>query len=134
MKAVFDTNVFISALVFGGIPRNILLLADEGRFELVISKQILAELRGILRTKFRYEKRVLDEVETMLTSVGMVVDPKRKIRRITADPEDNMVLECAVEGEVEYIVSGDKHLLELKTYRRVKILSPASFYDTIQNI
>lgn len=134
MKAVFDTNVFISALVFGGIPRNILLFADEGRFELVISKQILAELRGILRTKFRYERKELDEVEKMLTSVGIAVDPKRKIRKITADPEDNMVLECAVEEGVDYIVSGDKHLLELKTYNRVKILSPASFFDSLQAI
>lgn len=134
MKAVFDTNVFISALVFGGIPRNILLLADEGRFELVVSKQILAELRGILRTKFRYGRKELDEVETILTSVGIVVDPRHKIRKITADPEDNMVLECAIEGDVDYIVSGDKHLLDLKTYKRVKILSPASFFDSLQAI
>jgi len=126
-RIVFDTNIYISALLFSGIPRKLLHMADVGVFQLIVSKQILAELRGVLRVKFDYETEQLDIIENLLTSLSLVVEPQKRINRIIIDPPDNRILECAKEGNADYIISGDKHLLRLRTYKRIKIISPSEY-------
>ena len=116
MRAVFDTNVFISALNFGGIPRELLLAADEEIFELLISKQIIAELRGILRVKFHFDVSRIESLEKFFISFCEVVEPQKRFKRIIENPSDNMILECAVEGKADYIVSGDKHILKVRKF------------------
>jgi len=130
-RVVFDTNIYISALLFAGIPRKLLHMADVGAFQLIISKQILAEFRGVLRIKFDYETEQLDIMENLLLSISLVVEPKKKINRIIVDPTDNRILECAVEGNADYIVSGDKHLLQLENYHSIKIISPAEYFRDV---
>lgn len=132
-SVVFDTNVYISALHFhSGPPRKILELADRGVLRLVISKQILSELRGVLRSKFQYDSERLDLLERLLVDICVIVDPKRRIHRIKADPDDDKILECAIEGEVDYIISGDSHLLKIKTYKHIRILSSAEFFAILK--
>jgi putative PIN family toxin of toxin-antitoxin system len=130
-RVVFDTNIYISAFLFPGIPRKLLHMADVGVFQLIVSKQILAEFRGVLRIKFDYEIEQLAVMENLLLSVSLVVEPKKMINRITVDPTDNRILECAVEGNADYIVSGDKHLLQLENYHSIKIISPAEYFKDI---
>jgi len=127
-RIVFDTNIYISALLFSGIPRKLLHMADVGVFQLIVSKQILAELRGVLRVKFDYETEQLDVIENLLLSISLVVEPKKRINRITVDPSDNRILECAEEGNADYIVSGDKHLLRLRIYSTIKIITPSDYW------
>jgi len=133
-RVVFDTNVYISALLFSGIPRKLLHMADIGVFQLIVSKQILAELRGVLRVKFDYETEQVEIIENLLLSMTFIVEPHKRINRIIEDPPDNRILECAEEGDADYIVSGDKHLLRLKTYDSIKIINPSDYWIMISEL
>lgn len=126
-RVVFDTNIFISAFNFLGLPRTIFERALQGDFQLVISKQIIAEMSGVLRKKFNYDPPELEELEQLLIMLCEIVEPRRRIKRIIEDPSDNMILECTVEGKADYIVSGDKHLLKLKKFEGIPILQPSDF-------
>lgn len=129
-KVVFDTNIYISALHFrGSIPRKILELADTGYFQLFISKQIIAEIRGVLRVKFKYELVKLALMEELILSICELVEPKNRISFIKEDPDDDKILECAVEGDTEIIVSGDKHLLKVHTYKGIIVKSARNFLE-----
>jgi len=129
-KVVFDTNIYISALHFqGSIPRKILELVDAGNFQLFISKQIIAELRGVLRVKFKYELSKLDLMEELILSISQVVEPRIKIKFIKEDPDDDRILECAVEGKADFIVTGDRHLLQIEEFRGIKITSARVFIE-----
>lgn len=130
-RVVFDTNVYISALLFSGIPRKLLRKADIGVFQLIVSKQILAEVHGVLQVKFDYETEQLEIIKNLLLSMSLIVEPKKKVNRITVDLPDNRILECAEEGNADYIVSGDKHLLRLGKYKKIKIISPSEYITVL---
>ncbi len=134
IRAVFDTNVYISGFNYRGTPREILLSADDENFQLLISKQIIGELRGVLRVKFHYDVSRIEAVEQFLLSFCEVVEPQKKFNRIIEDPTDNMILECAVEGKADYIVSGDKHILKVREFYGIKILNPSEFFQKTSKI
>ena len=113
----------------GSIPRKILELVDAGNFQLFISKQIIAELRGVLRVKFKYELSKLDLMEELILSISQVVEPRIKIKFIKEDPDDDRILECAVEGKADFIVTGDRHLLQIEEFRGIKITSARVFME-----
>jgi putative PIN family toxin of toxin-antitoxin system len=128
MRVVLDTNVLISALLFGGNPREILGRAIRGELKLCISESILSELGAVLqRPKFGFPPAIVNQIVTELGAISELVRPSEQIRLIEADEADNHVLECAVEARAEYIVSGDAHLLELKEYRSIQVVSPQKF-------
>lgn len=130
IRVVFDTNIFISAIHFrSSNPRQLLELASQGRVHLLVSKKILAELRGVLRIKFKYDKGKLDLLEELIIDTAEIVEPTKRITFIEADPDDDMVLECAVEGRADLIISGDRHLLDLKKYQEIKIVSARKALD-----
>jgi putative PIN family toxin of toxin-antitoxin system len=123
-----DTNVLISALVFGGIPRQILNQAIRGDLRLCLSEATLSELSEVLqKPKFRFPPAVVHQILAELTAIGELVRPARRIRQIGADPADDLVLECAVEARAACIVSGDAHLLALKEFESIPIVSPSRF-------
>ena len=127
-KVVFDTNVLISAILFGGSPRKCLELAIEGEIELYLSKEIIREVEGVLsREKFNIAEENLRYIISSLDSIAKFVSPKSKLDIIKKDPQDNKLLECAIESESDFIISGDIHLLELSEFRKIKILKPAEF-------
>ncbi|MBN1694508.1 putative toxin-antitoxin system toxin component, PIN family [candidate division WOR-3 bacterium] len=127
-KVVFDTNVLISAILFGGSPRKCLELAIEGEIELYISKEIISEIEGVLaREKFNIAEENIRYIISSLDSIAELVSPKIKLDIIKKDPQDNTLLECAIESEADFIISGDAHLLELSEFRKIKILKPADF-------
>lgn len=123
-RVVFDTNIFISAIHFrSNNPRKLLKLATQGWFHLIISKKIIAEIRGVLRVKFSYDKEMLDLLEELIMETAEMVEPTKRITVIKSDPDDNMVLECAAEGRADIIVSGDKDLLDVREYKGIKIIT-----------
>lgn len=133
MKAVFDTNVLVSALAFGGKPLEVLELAISEKVKLVISNVLLDELKGVLGgPKFRYPQPIIDLMIDQFMAIVELVKPRREISRIVTDPDDNRVLECAVEGEVDYIVSGDPDLLDLEAFEGITICTPAQFLSQNQ--
>jgi hypothetical protein len=134
-KVVLDTNIFISAIVFGGKPRNILEYIIQDRIKLFISEEILDEISGILSGgKFRYPPQIVHTIVTQLESISEMVYPKVKIKEIKDDPDDNKFLECAVTGNADFIISGDAHLLKLGTYKGIRIISPAEFLTVVSSL
>lgn len=133
IRAVFDTNVYLSALLFKGKPGKIFLKAVQGKIILFASKQILAELRGVLKKKFHYSPLELEKVERLILEISQIIDPQKTIRIIPSELMDNHVLACGLEAKVDFIVSGDKkHLLSLKKFKNIPIISPAEFLKTLK--
>lgn len=121
-----DTNVFLSAFTFGGKPEAVFEMARAGRIQLVVSTPILAELASILSGKFSWAD---EDIREALMVVGRHADLiKRGTRlRVLDDDADNRILECAVEGHADWIVSGDRHLLNLKEFRGIRIIGVSDF-------
>jgi putative PIN family toxin of toxin-antitoxin system len=130
LKVVLDTNVLISAILFGGKPRRVLEKAIRGEMRLCLSEPILEELSGVLRrSKFDYSLERVQTILTELTSIADFVNPSQTIRLVLEDPDDNRILECAVEGKASYIITGDFHLLKLSRYRDIEIVNAFTFLE-----
>ncbi len=122
MKVVFDTNIFVSALVIpGSQAEKAVLRIVEGPDVLLLSKEILDELLSILSSKFSRDKEEISRVAVILSERAEWVDPTEKINVLTDEP-DNRILECAASGNADAIVTGDKELLRLKRYGKTKII------------
>jgi len=123
-KIVIDTNVFVSGLNFKGKPREVLDLIWKEEIKVYLSLFILRELEKVLEEDFGWNKEQIERTIKRIKDKTMKVQPKVKISVIKEKDDDNRILECAVEGKAQYIVSGDKqHLLPLKKYQGIKILS-----------
>jgi len=129
MRVVFDTNIFISALAIpGGVAEKTLSRVIEGRDELVISAQIIKEVLTVLSAKFGRNREALSHVAVVLSEIGDLVEPKQTVRVLKDDP-DNRILECAHFGRADIIVTGDKEMLRLGEYNRVKIVSLREYLE-----
>ena len=132
IRVVADTNVYISAILFGGIPEEIRRLAREDKIELMVSENILAEISGVLKRKFEWSDWQISEAIKDIREFTTLITPSISLSVIKKDKQDNRVLECAVEGNAQYVISGDEHHLQpLKEYQGIKILSPAQFIDSV---
>lgn len=127
MRVVLDTNIFYSAILFRGNPRLILDGAIEEKFEIVSSPVLMAELFDALSRKSLLSLNDLQLIEKEIGEVVEIVRPRQNIEAVR-DPDDNRVLEAAVEGKCDYIVTGDKDLLVLKKFKKILIISPSKFY------
>ena len=133
MRVVLDANVLVSALISAkGAPAQILLHWQEGKLDVVASPPILEELERVLhypRLQERYDlpEGMIQRFLQLLEQQAILVEPGESLSVIERDPSDNRYLECAVAGEAEYIVSGDRHLLNLKEYRGIQIFNPREF-------
>ena len=129
IRAVPDTNVLVSQLLFpGGNPSKILDLAAAEKLTLVLSPFILEEMEGILKRKFGFDAARLAESRKSLLALAEMIQPRHHVEAIREDESDNRILECALSGKAHFIISGDKkHLLPLKDYQGIRILSPAEF-------
>lgn len=129
-KLVIDTNIFVSSFFNkDGNPKKIIDLWKTGRVVLCISEQILEEYAEVLiRLGLEQEKELSEIMHLFGDSINLSCRPvTSEIKIITEDPEDNMFIECAIANDADYIISGDKHLLALESYGKIKILSPLSF-------
>lgn len=138
MKVVLDANVYVSALLSKrGTPKQIIDLWREEAFELLTSEEILAEVARVLRYPRVAELHKLSEKEqeeflTLLRDETKLIKPKHRLS-LSPDETDNRYLECAVEGSAEVLVTGDKrHLLPIKEYEGIAIISPAAFLMLLQ--
>lgn len=127
MRVVFDTNILVSALVFpGGQGDAALRRIVDGTDELVISKAILDELLDVLSRKFARDAEELAHVAVFFSDLAQVVAPRRRLRVVKDDP-DNRILECAVAGGAQAIVTGDKALLALDNFRGIPVVTLRSY-------
>lgn len=130
-RVVLDTNVIISALCFSrkSLPSEVLRLGLTEKYELVLSPAILLEAANKLREKFDWNSSRIERLIKLLGNSAKIVKPKLAITEITDDPDDNKVLECAIKANAHFIVTGDKHLLQLEIYKNVNIITPATFLN-----
>jgi uncharacterized protein len=131
-RVVLDTNVYISAVMFGGLPGSLLDLALLRAFTLIISPALLDELDEKLQAKFEMSPEDAAFLRARLESVAHVVEPRETLSVIIEDPDDNRVLECAVKGEAGVIVSGDRHLLRLANYQGIAIVTVRQFLESAE--
>jgi putative PIN family toxin of toxin-antitoxin system len=129
--ATADSNIYISALQFGGVPLQFLNAVRDGAFRLAISEPIIDEICGVLRNKFRWPEAMLEEARKNLLDFTLFVKPVRTLNVIVEDPDDDRVIECAVASGSHFIVSGDKHLLRLAHYENIRVVKVAEFLTLI---
>ena len=133
LTATADTNVYISALQYGGRPQEFLARAEAGDFRLDISDAILHETLRVLREKFGWPEDDLRSAEATLAAFTRRVTPTQTLDIIQVDPPDNRILECAAAAKSDYIVTGDKrHILPLGTYAGIPIVKVADFLGQLQ--
>jgi uncharacterized protein len=133
IRAVVDANVFVSAIIKpNSIPGTIIDLIGQGLVRLVISQEIIAEIRQVLlypkiKKLHRLTPKLIDQALATISEAAMVTPGVIQINGVKDDPKDNKYLECAVEGQVDFIISGDHHLTDLKEFEGIKIVEPATF-------
>ncbi len=129
MRVVFDTNIFVSALTLpGGRADRAMRRIVDGSDHLIISRPIINELLGVLARKFRRDHEDLARVAVFLSDLGEIVETRRRLK-VLADDADNRILECAVTGVAEAIVIGDRALLELGSYRDIRVLALRTYLE-----
>lgn len=130
LRVVYDTNVLVSGIGFGGKPWECLVLAFVGDVEMVTADAAIAEFERVLgydRLPFTDAER--NQYPTLIRKDATLVEPSRSFQVIEDDPDDDLFLEIAVETDAEYIVSGDPHLTALGQFRGVDIVTPDEFLD-----
>jgi len=129
IRVVADTNILISALIFGGVPAVFLDLALLDSFQLLSSPVLLDELADKLGTKFELSVEDVARIRTRLELAAIIVSPTINLTIVKDDPDDDRVIECAVSGHADCIVSGDRHLLKLGAYQAIRILTVREFLN-----
>ena len=130
---VYDTNVLISGMIWGGIPYLCIELAQQNRVEGLTCDEILSEFEHKLRTKFGFSSAGASEIVTELLDCLHIIEISNQLKGVTTDPDDDMIIECAVVGGATHIVTGDqKHLLPLGNYQGILIVKPADFLAEVQ--
>jgi len=130
MRVVLDSNVFISALLFGGVPELPIRLAVAGKITLLTSSAILTEVSGVLSSKFRWTEAQVSDLRKEIRSLAEEIRVISQVS-LVADAADNRILECAVDGKADFVITGDRHLLDLKEYVGIRIVSPREFAERV---
>lgn len=127
MKVVFDTNIYVSAFIIpDSQAEKALLKIVEGNDFLIISKEIIDEILTVLASKFSKDREFISRTALFLADVTKVVKPSRKIHALK-DMADNKILECAINGKADVIVTGDKEMLKLREFEGIKIISLSEY-------
>ncbi len=129
MRIVIDTNVLIFAIFWGGKPKQLLNKVRRGEVTFLTSEDLLNEFKEVLMRKdkpFKLSSEEAERVVTEMRGIAQIIHPNSQVI-VCKDERDNKVLECAIDGRAEYVISGDLHLLGLKSFKGVKIISVTDF-------
>lgn len=138
MKVVLDTNVLVSGTFWKGASDKIIEMIDKRALEIVLSKELIEEYHDVINReeimdKILNKNLILNKAVNKIIKESIIVEPLEKLNILIADPDDNIILECAFEGKVDYIISKDNHLLDLKKFQGIKIITPEEFLCLIKN-
>ena len=131
IKAVLDTNVYISSIIFGGNPRAIIELCINNMVDTYTSSLILLEIAQKLQSKFLWNRADVALAIKTISKTSKVIVPQQKFNVVNEDPTDNKIIECAVAASASFIVTGDRHLLSLEKFKGIKIVSPKDFLSFV---
>jgi hypothetical protein len=129
LKAVYDTNIIVSAILHKGrLPASLLSLALESKVRLFVSKELLKEYERVLkRPKFKLEEKEIENLMKLIKRKSIKVKPSKRLTTIKKDPADNRILECALEAEADFIVTGNKKHFPFDKFHEVKVVNPQEF-------
>lgn len=133
IKVVLDTNIVVSGIISSrSFPRKILRLWQLRQIDLIISAEIIKEIIAVLnrpkiKRNYHLSKKGMREIKKSLERDCIVIKPRKKLKVIKDDSSDDKFINCASEGKAKYIISGDKHLLKLKKFKNIKIITPKEF-------
>ena len=133
MRVVLDTNTLVSALLFFGVASRSVALWQSRRLTVLVSKPIVEEyLRVLAYPKFRLtEAEIRSLIETQVLPFVETVTPRRRLRVVKSDPDDDKFLECAVAGRARYLITGDRDLLHLGSHAKTAIVSVRAFLEEL---
>jgi putative PIN family toxin of toxin-antitoxin system len=132
LRAVLDTNLYTSVFLYPQRPMfQILQRAGTGQYQLLTSPAIIQELGRVMRAYFGVEEKERVRRLKQLAAIADIITPQLTLDVITEDPSDNRILGCAVAGQADLIVSGNRHLLRLKSYQSIPIVQPIDFLRTL---
>ncbi|MBU0979411.1 MAG: putative toxin-antitoxin system toxin component, PIN family [Nanoarchaeota archaeon] len=139
MRVVPDTNVLVSGTFWRGKSHKILELIDGRKIRFLISQQIVEEYRKVISSEEIVKKTenfrlIFSDVIERILSLSILIDPEIRLDVVKEDPDDNKVLECAKDGRADYIITQDNHLLKLKKFEGIQILTPEEFIEVIEGI
>jgi len=133
MKLVLDVNIFISSFFWGGNPRKIMTRIIEGKDILFISDEILQEIYLVMsRPKFNISRHQIIRFIESIEEIAQRVPTLGTIKGICRDSDDDKILECAVLGNVDFIISGDSDLLSLKEFQKISVISASEYMDKVE--
>lgn len=133
MKVVLDTNVWLSALFWEGEADNIIEEAEKNKFKIIITREILLEIVKVIESEAKFQKFIKDRKQSIekltrtILHIADIIETSSKINLIKKHIQDNIVLEAAFDGKANYIVSYDRHILDLVEFKNIRILSPTDF-------
>jgi hypothetical protein len=133
MNFVLDTNVLVSGTFWKGDSAKIIKCIDNKKIELVLSEELIEEYNEIIKRdeildKIQNKNLILDKSVQRIIQDSIIVEPKKKFYIVKEDSDDNKIIECAFEGKIDYIISQDNHLLKLKEFNDIKIITPKRIY------
>jgi len=127
-----DTNIWVSAFNYRGNPRRLIDMAQNGLIHLAISDTIIEETRRILAQRFNWSPERIDEAEYQMRDISKHVTPTQTVDVVKDDPDDNRIVECAIEAGSDYLVTGDKDLLRVGSHGTIRIMKVAEFLGIAQ--
>lgn len=133
-KVVLDTNVIVSGTFWAGSSSKIFEIIDKKMLILILSEEILKEYERVIKSEEIMEKvenhnLIISKIVQRVIANSEVIEPKEKYEIIKDDPDDNKFIDCAVAGKADFIISQDKHLLTLKEFKGIKIVTPKEFLE-----
>ena len=125
MIVTFDTNILLSATLWdGSVAQKLLFDLIKQNVKIYSTTEILSEYQEILRRDFDFSDEDVSEIMEKVLAFVTLVDPTIKVDAVKEDPDDNIIIECAIESNSKYIISYDKHLLKLGEYQGIRIIRP----------
>ncbi|MFH1585559.1 MAG: putative toxin-antitoxin system toxin component, PIN family [archaeon] len=136
MKVTTDTNVLVSGTFWKGDSDDIINIIDSGKIELILSEELIGEYNDVINRdeiieKIEKKNLILNESVQKIIKDSTIVNPANSLDIIKEDPSDNIILECAIEGNVDYIITQDNHLLKIKEFKGIKIVTPSEFLKMV---
>jgi len=133
MKVVLDTNIWLSGLFWEGEANKLIKLAEKGKINVIISRGIINEILDVLNKETKFskfladKKRMIEDLIRTILSITELIETTSKLSIIKSHPADNIILEAALDGKANYIISYNKHILDLVEFRDIRILHPGDF-------
>jgi len=132
MKIVLDSNILVSSFYWVGNPRKVFDRVTNGLDELYITDEILREITSVMsEKKFDTSIEEIKEYVKIIESCSIKLSPRNNPEKISRDEDDNKILQCGLDGNVDFVITGDNDLLVIKEYEKIKIIKPKEYLDIV---